>query len=113
MNWCFKSYAFKFRIELKDKPCTSRGILATISSIFDPLELTAPVVLVEKQIIQEICHGKGWDEPIDGEVLAKWERWRSQLLLLEQLDVARNFKPRPFGRIVAAQLYNMSDASQI
>ena len=110
VHWCIESDAFKFRIELKDKPCT-RGILATISTIFDPLGLIAPVVLVGKQILQEICHEKGWDKPIDGEVLAKWERWRSQLPLLEQLDIPRNFKPN-FGRIVTAQLHNMSDASQ-
>ena len=112
VHWCIESDAFKFRIELKDKPCTRRGMLATISTIFDPLGLIAPVVLVGKQILQEICHGKGWDEPIDGEVLAKWERWRSQLPLLKQLDIARNFKPLHFGRIVTAQLHNMSDASQ-
>ncbi|KAK2564378.1 hypothetical protein P5673_011803 [Acropora cervicornis] len=112
VQWCIESDAFKFRIELKDKPCTRRGILATISTIFDPLGLIAPVVLVGKQILQEICHGKDWDEPIDGEVLAKWERWRSQLPLLKQLDIARNFKPLHFGRIVTAQLHNMSDASQ-
>ena len=112
VHWCIESDAFKFRIELKDKPCTRRGILATISTIFDPLGLIAPVVLVGKQILQEICHGKDWDEPIDGEVLAKWERWRSQLPLLKQLDIARNFKPLHFGRIVTAQLHNMSDASQ-
>ena len=112
VHWCIESDAFKFRIELKDKPCTRRGILATVSTIFDPLGLIAPVVLVGKQILQEICHGKGWDEPIDGEVLAKWERWRSQLPLLEQLDIPRNFKPPHFGRIVTAQLHNMSDASQ-
>ena len=112
VHWCIESDAFKFRIELKDKPCTRRGILATICTIFDPLGLIAAVVLVGKQILQESCYAKGWDEPIDGEVLAKWERWRSQLPLLEQLDIPRNFKPPHFGRIVTAQLHNMSDASQ-
>lgn len=67
--WCIESDALKFRIELKDKPCTRRGILATIGSIFGPLGLIAPVVLVGKQILQDICHGKGWDEPVEGEVL--------------------------------------------
>ncbi|XP_067026399.1 uncharacterized protein [Acropora muricata] len=109
VHWCIESDAFKFRIELKDRPCTRRGILATISTIFDPLGLIAPVVLVGKQILQEICHGKDWDEPIDGEVLAKWERWRSQLPLLKQLDIARNFKPLHFGRIVTAQLHHKLD----
>ena len=113
VEWCIESDAFKFRIELKDKPCTRRGILATISSIFDPLGLIAPVVLVGKQILQEICHGKDWDESIEGEVLAKWGRWRSQLPLLEQLNIPRNFQPPDFGSIATAQLHNMSDASQV
>ena len=112
VHWCIESDAFKFRLELKDNPCTRRGILATISTIFDPLGLIAPVVLAGKQILQEICHAKGWDEPIDGEVLVRWERWRSQLPLLEQLNIPRNFKPPHFGRIVTSQLHNMSDASQ-
>ena len=112
VHWCIESDAFKFRIELKDKPCTRRGILATISTIMDSLGLVAPVVLVGKHILQEICYGKGWDEPIDGEVLPNWERWRSQLPLRKQLDIARTFKRLHFGRIVTAQLHNMSDASQ-
>ena len=51
VHWCIESGAFKFRIELKDKPCTRRDILATISKIFDPLGLIAPVILVGKQIL--------------------------------------------------------------
>ena len=49
VEWCIESDAFKFRIELKDKPCTRRGILATISSIFDPLGLIAPSSLLESR----------------------------------------------------------------
>ena len=97
IHWCIESDAFTFRIELKDKPCTRRGILATISTIFDPLRLISPVVLVRNRILQEICHGKGH---IDGEVFANLERWRSPLPLLEQFDIPRNLKPPNFGRIV-------------
>ena len=32
--------------------------------------------------------------------------------LLKQLDIARNFKPLHFGRVVTVHLHNMSDASQ-
>ena len=112
VEWCIESDAFKFRMELKEKPCTRRVILATISSIFDPLGLIAPVVLAGKQILQEICYGKDWDEPIEGEVHARWERWRSQLPLLEQLNIPRNFQPPDFGSI-ATLSYIMSVASQV
>ena len=70
-------------------------------------------MLIGKQILQEICHEKGWDEPLEGEVLARWERWRSQLPILHQLDIPRSFKPPSFGIIVTAQLHSMSDASQV
>ena len=63
--WCIESDTFNFRIELKDKPCTRRGILSTISSIYDPLGFIAPVVLVGKKILQDTCQSNSWDEPVD------------------------------------------------
>ena len=93
VHWCVHSHSLKFKIELKDVPCTRRGILSTISSIYDPLGLIAPVVLVGKQILQDLCHGSSWDEPVPDDVYTKWERWRSELRLLHQLNVQRSFKP--------------------
>ena len=63
--WCIESDTFNFRIELKDKPCTRGDILSTISSIYDPLGFIAPVVLVGKKILQDICHTNSWDKPAD------------------------------------------------
>ena len=42
MNWCFESDKFTFKIQLKDKPMTRRGILSTISSIYDPFGIAIP-----------------------------------------------------------------------
>ena len=36
VQWCLESDSFCFRIILKDKPLTRRGILSTVSLIFDP-----------------------------------------------------------------------------
>ena len=72
--WCIESDAFNFRIELKGKPCTRRGILSTISSIYDPLGFIAPVVLLGKKILQDICHTNSWDEPVDDATRSRWER---------------------------------------
>ncbi|XP_068720766.1 uncharacterized protein [Montipora capricornis] len=109
--WCIESDTFNFKIELKDKPCTRRGILSTISSIDDPLGFIAPVVLVGKKILQDICQSNSWDEPVDDATKNRWEKWRNELCLLESLKVPRSFKPAEFGRIVSAQLHCMSDAS--
>ena len=75
VHWYIESDVLKFRIQLKDNPCTRRGILSTISSIFDPLGFIAPVVLVGKQILQEICHTTSWDESVDDATRSTWEKW--------------------------------------
>jgi hypothetical protein len=99
VHWCVESDVFKFRILLKDNPCTRRGILSTISSIYDPLGFIAPVVLVGKKILQDICQENSWDEPVDDATKSKWEKWRSELYLLERLDVPRSFKPKDLGKV--------------
>ena len=109
--WCVESDTLNFKIELKDKPCTHRDILLTISSIYDPLGFIAPVVLVGKKILQDICHSNSWDEPVDDSTRSRWEKWRNELCLLASLKVPRSFKPTEFGKIVSAQLHCMSDAS--
>ena len=88
VHWCIESDVFKFRIEIKDSPCTRRGILSTVSSIYDPLGFIAPVVLVGK-ILQTICHANSWDEPVDDTTRSKWEKWRNELHLLGSIEVPR------------------------
>jgi len=113
VHWCIESDAFKFRIELKDNPCTRRGILSTISSIYDSLGFIAPVTLVGKKILQDIAYSGSWDDPIDDATKHRWEKWRNELPLLESLDVPRSFKPEEFGTVVSKQLHSMSDASTV
>ena len=55
IQWCIENDCFNFRITLKDKPCTKRGMLSTVSSIFDPLGFVAPVLLEGKKMLQELC----------------------------------------------------------
>ena len=55
IQWCIENDCFNFRITLKDKPCTRRGMLSTVSSIFDPLgSVVAPVSLEGKKMLQEL-----------------------------------------------------------
>jgi hypothetical protein len=49
MEWYIESDSFRFLITLKDRRLTRRGVLATISSICDPLGLVAPVLLTGKK----------------------------------------------------------------
>lgn len=50
------------RITLQDTPLIRKAILSTISSIYGPLGFAAPVLLVVKQLLQELCREKvDWD----------------------------------------------------
>ena len=46
VHWCIESDTLQFRIIVQDKPLSRRGILSTVSSVFDPLGLVAPFILV-------------------------------------------------------------------
>ena len=54
--WYMKRDSLGFKINLKEKPSTTRGLLATLSSVFDPLGLLTPVLLTGRKIIQELCY---------------------------------------------------------
>ena len=112
IKWCVESDAFQFRITLKDKPFTRRGILSTVSSIYDPLGFAAPILLQGKRILQDLCKEKvEWDDPIPEELRARWEKWRSELVLLEEMKIRRCYKPNDFGKLKTIEVHHFSDAS--
>ena len=112
IQWCVESDTFQFRIVLQDKPLTRRGILSTVSSVYDPLGFLAPVILTGRQILQSLCRDKSdWDDPVPEPLRHNWERWRSSLHHLEKLKIQRCYKPHTFGKLTSVQLHHFSDAS--
>ena len=114
VSWCIENDKFNFRITLKDKPLTRRGILSSVSSIYDPLGFAAPVMLPVKKLLQSLTSIKlGWDEEVPSEYRMLWEKWRRELPALEQIEVSRCFKPKSFGNVRDATIHHFSDASTI
>ncbi|XP_078284303.1 uncharacterized protein LOC144609366 [Rhinoraja longicauda] len=58
LHWCVETDVFKFRISIQDRPCTRRGILSVIGSVYDPLGFLAPFTLPAKLILQDLCKKK-------------------------------------------------------
>lgn len=48
IQWCAESDQFKFKVNLKDRPHTRRGLLSVVSCIFDLLGFLTPVILPAK-----------------------------------------------------------------
>ena len=104
---------FGFRVTLKQKSWTRRGLLSIISSVYDPLGFATPFLLQGKLLIQQLCkENLGWDETIPDNIQRQWTKWERQLKELERLSVDRCFKPANFGKIVDCSLHHFTDACE-
>ena len=87
--------------------------MATVSSVFDPLGILSPFVLLGKKILQQLCkEAKDWDETIPEHLILEWERWQKDISLLAKIKVPRCYKPDEFGEVRVVKLHSFSDASE-
>ena len=114
IHWCVENDSLEFRITMKDRPLTRRGMLSTVSSIYDPLGLAAPFLLKGKKLLQELCSLKAeWDEEIGDDTRASWEQWRAGLPALEYIKIPRCLKSIAIGEVSDVSLHHFSDASTV
>ena len=113
VQWDVESDSFGYRITVRDKPLTRRGILSIVSSVYDPLGFVSPFTLTAKKMIQELCRRSvGWDEDLPEDILTPWISWMHELPKLNQVKLPRCIKPDYFGEVVYSQLHHFCDASR-
>ena len=113
VRWDVETDTFGFKISLKDKPITRRGILSIVSSVYVPLGFVAPFILPAKRLLQDLCRKSlGWDDLVLNEDLACWKNWLRDLPKLESLRVECCLKPANFGEITSSQIHHFADACQ-
>lgn len=111
--WCVETDSFRFKIELKQQTHTRRGMLSTVSSIYDPLGFLAPVTLPAKMLLQELCRrGCGWDDSLPPDIVRQWKTWLEDLELLNTFEISRCVKSGTYGQVARAQLHHFADASE-
>ena len=110
--WCIENDSFGFQIQVKSQPPTKRGILSIVSSIYDPIGIVSPFVLLGRSLLQSLClQGVKWDDEISSNDQKRWNDWLSQVKELQGIKVARCYKPEGFGKVVSTQIHCFSDAS--
>ncbi|XP_006819913.1 uncharacterized protein LOC102808185 [Saccoglossus kowalevskii] len=115
LQWNVEEDTLGFRGETKEKPLTRRGILGTVSSVYNPLGLAAPAILPAKIILQSLCKDRlGWDDEIPAAQVEHWNKWVSSLPELEKnFSVPRCLKPTGFRVPMSSELHHFSDASDV
>ena len=112
--WCTKDDTLSLQFDASEKPSTRRGVLATISSIYDPLGFVCPVLLSGKKLLQRICKEPlSWDDPLPEEFLTSWEAVKDKLHSLSDFKLNRSYWPGKFGQVVSHELHHFSDASEV
>lgn len=112
VQWCVASDDFQFRIIVKERPLSRRGVLSTVASIYDPLGFVAPFVLIGKKILQQMCRERvGWDEPLSDDLRSQWEAWLLDLSNLADIRIQRCHIPATFQRVRQYELHHFCDAS--
>ena len=78
VRWCVDTDRFVMDVSdighlAKGLEPTKRNIVSLVGRIYDPLGFLAPAVIRLKCLFQELCGAKlGWDQPLTGGLLRKW-----------------------------------------
>ena len=111
VQWDVSKDTLSFRVNVKTGAATRRGILSTVSAVYDPLGFGAPFILPAKVLLQDLCRLKlGWDDQIPDAHLKRWNRWCEELQELREFNVPRSVTPE--CDVLSCQLHMFGDASE-
>ena len=114
VRWSTEDDTLGVKVKTRETPCTRRGVLSLISSVYDPLGIVSPFILKGKLLLQSECRsGKGWDDRLGPEAEAAWQKWLQELPKLELYKVERCLLPSRFTLSDKMVLHHFSDASQV
>lgn len=103
-------FGYNVQIDLDKNYATKRSILSVIASLYDPLGLLAPTVIVAKLILQRVWRlCVDWDNRMSEEITAIWMKFCRNLPDLNEILV-----PRWLGSFSTKylELHGYSDASE-
>lgn len=91
---------------------TKRKILSVIASVYDPNGFLSPVTIWLKIFMQQIWLHKdiSWDSNLPPSLQTSWNRFISEIPVLEQLRIARHI---PTDETQSIELVGMSDGSSV
>ena len=116
-NWNVESVSFIFDVDVTQKETTKgitrRHVLSTAASLFDPLGFLAPILLIPKLVMQQLCRMKlDWDDAAPDDLKKQWLDWIDEMPLLKEQQIRRCLKPQQTSGPFNTELHYFSDASE-
>lgn len=114
LYWDLETDSFIFRVSLKDTPFTRRGLLSTVSNLYDPLGFIPPVTIQGKIILRNlVSETTDCDEILSNDFREQWEKWKDSLKACEDLMISRTLVPASLLHAARVKLHTFSDASEL
>lgn len=112
VKWNRSRDAFQYSIKIaRPTSCTKRLMLSSISQIFDPLGLLAPIIVTAKILIQDLWKLQlEWDESLPTDLFSKWQDHMTDMQCLNDFCVRRRILGDDSDAEV--QLHGFCDASE-
>lgn len=107
--WNLETDNFTYTVSQEAKPFTHRGVLSTVSSLYDPLSFEAPMTRQGKALIRELS--PEWDAPLSAQKETESKSWKNSLKTLENLQIPRCYVPTSLSSTQRKELCILSDAS--
>ena len=109
VQWNKETDTFGVNLDIPETANTKRGMLKFLASVFDPLGLISPIMLLGKNMFREACDLKlTWDEELPTKLKKVWQKWICSLP--SQFNVPRSL-PAMKCEIKAVDLHVFADAS--
>ena len=113
IHWDVEHDIINFVFGKGEQPENRKGVLSSISTVYDPLGFASPLLLPGREINQELCKTKfSWTDTLPEELCLRWRKWKEDLMSLQDFNIPRYLKPEGFGRVTRAELHHFADASQ-
>ena len=96
VGYCYESDQLNVRIGNKGERevKTKRDMLSWLSSIYDPMGYLSPFVLKGRQFFQMVMEqGTDWKQPVDPEILDKFNKYKESIVHLKGLKIPRWTNP--------------------
>ena len=114
IKWKIMPDVFFFDVNLcSDVSVTRRKMLSIAASIFDPLGLLNPVILLGKLLLQDATRMKlNWDDEVPEVIKNEWVQWLKSLQRVKQIEIPRCIKPAMFDQESVIELHHFCDGSE-